>query len=553
MTKSLLWSLFLSLCWLGFSLIIIMCEIKLGSLNINGAREDTKRASLFTLIKSKNLNVTFLQETHSSLDNESDWKREWGGEVILSHKSNTSGGVGIFFSADFLPSSFSVEEVVPGRQLKLTAEFEKIVFINVYAPSLSSERILFLDVLKDVLSNCSSEEYLFLGGDYNCTEDPVLDRNHPEPHAASRSCLSKMIEHFELCDVWRFFHKHQQQYTWSHCKDNMLSLARLDRVYSFEHHVSVFKGSCINPVGISDHALVQCSILIKNIKCKSAYWHFNSALLSDNIFKNVFRSFWSNHRLTKHEYSSLQQWWDVGKVKIKQLCLQYTLKVTKDMARSMRALEREVVELQGLADSTGDREWIQVLKSKKSALSDLLGISAQGALIRSGFQNVVKMDAPSHFFFSLECKNGHRRLIHSLRSDTGQLLQESADIRQCAVGFYENLYKIEFQEDPEVAQSFYEGLPQVPKEDNAELEAQLSAQELQEALGLLCCGTGWRVWTLLRTCCPECKDVWWTFSGTACTGPHRASSFCPRRREDKDLSTWRAEELPSGSSLFKDS
>ena len=69
-------------------------------------------------------------------------------------------------------------------------------------------------------------------------------------------------------------------------------------------------------------------------------------------------------------------------MKIKQLCQQYTLNVTKDMARSLRALEREVVELQGLADSTGEREHVNVFKSKNSALSDLLGFSAQGALLR---------------------------------------------------------------------------------------------------------------------------------------------------------------------------
>ena len=137
----------------------------------------------------------------------------------------------------------------------------------------------------------------------------------------------------------------------------------------------------------------------------------------------------SLHRRTKSEYSSLQQWWDVVKVQIKQLCLQYTLSVTRDMTRSMRDLEREVVELQNRADSTGDREHIEVLKLKRSALSDLLGFHAHGALVRSRFQNVAEMDAPSHFFFGLERKSGQKRLMHSLRSDSGLLLQEDADIR----------------------------------------------------------------------------------------------------------------------------
>lgn len=123
-------------------------------------------------------------------------------------------------------------------------------------------------------------------------------------------------------------------------------MARLDRFYCFKHQVTAFKSSSIIPVGISDHSLVQCSVFIKNVKCNSAYWHFNVTLLSDNVFKKAFECFWNNYRQTKSEYSSLQQWWDVGKGKIKQLCQQYTLNVTRDMARSMKALETEIVELQ---------------------------------------------------------------------------------------------------------------------------------------------------------------------------------------------------------------
>ncbi len=59
-----------------------------------------------------------------------------------------------------------------------------------------------LDVLNNV-TNCSSEEYLFLGGGSNLT-NAVLDRNHQEPHAASRSCLKKLVEMYDLCDIWRY-------------------------------------------------------------------------------------------------------------------------------------------------------------------------------------------------------------------------------------------------------------------------------------------------------------------------------------------------------------
>lgn len=40
----------------------------------------------------------------------------------------------------------------------------------------------FLNILSDTLGACSSDDFMFLGGDFNCKENPTLDRNHPEPH-----------------------------------------------------------------------------------------------------------------------------------------------------------------------------------------------------------------------------------------------------------------------------------------------------------------------------------------------------------------------------------
>lgn len=67
-----------------------------------------------------------------------------------------------------------------------------------------------------------------------------------------------------------------------------------------------------------------------------------------------------------------------------------------------------------MSESTGDRGHLQALKTKNTVLADLLGLRAQGALVRSRFQNFVEMDAPSKFFFSLEKKNGQNRLIHCI-------------------------------------------------------------------------------------------------------------------------------------------
>lgn len=62
------------------------------------------------------------------------------------------------------------------------------------------------------------EGSLFVGIDFNCTENPSLDRNNPGPHASFRNSLSTV-----------YMESYQK------------SLARLEGFYSFKHYVKVLK------------------------------------------------------------------------------------------------------------------------------------------------------------------------------------------------------------------------------------------------------------------------------------------------------------------------
>ena len=89
-----------------FPLSPSMCDFNIRILNLNGARADFKRAALFKLMEIRKLDVMFLQETHSTTDIECDWRRAFNGEVILSHKSSLSGGVGGLICQEFFTSFF---------------------------------------------------------------------------------------------------------------------------------------------------------------------------------------------------------------------------------------------------------------------------------------------------------------------------------------------------------------------------------------------------------------------------------------------------------------
>jgi hypothetical protein len=50
---------------------------------------------------------------------------EWEGEVVLSHNTNLSVGVGFLFSRSFFPVSMEVEHVIMGKMLLIKARFEQ--------------------------------------------------------------------------------------------------------------------------------------------------------------------------------------------------------------------------------------------------------------------------------------------------------------------------------------------------------------------------------------------------------------------------------------------
>ncbi|KAK3567282.1 hypothetical protein QTP86_016084, partial [Hemibagrus guttatus] len=106
----------------------------------------------------------------------------------------------------------------------------------------------------------------------------------------------------------------------------------------------------------------------------------------------------------------------------------------------------------------------------------------KGALVRSRFTSVTEMDAPSKFFFSLEQKNGQKRFIHAVRTESGDLLSEPTEIRKQTVSFYSKLYSSKRSGAQIVEESFLKDLPKLSEQAARELDRDLTLAELHKAL-----------------------------------------------------------------------
>lgn len=338
--------LLFSACLL-FLPVFLMEVLRVGSLNINGGRDECKRALVSETIEQKKLNVIFLQETHSDIANEFEWGLWWKGQYILSHKTNVSAGLAILFSSDLRVNVLKKEEPVNGRLVIVKADIDGFLFyfVNAYAPNVGHERYIFFSILRNALMLCADGN-IIMGGDWNCTENFTIDRTSEEPHLQSSSQLSKIIQEIDLLDMWRIKHPQVRQYTWIKMTDNRVSAARLDRIYMSNHLSSRSIDCCIIPVGYTDHHLVSLTINMSKCTKKSSYWHFNTKLLQDPNFCKHFETFWQQWRLCKGTFENLKQWWEIGKTNIKLFCLQHTANSTIKLREIIQSIEKDISNME---------------------------------------------------------------------------------------------------------------------------------------------------------------------------------------------------------------
>ncbi len=79
-----------------------MSDIRIASLNVNGARDRIKRTVIYETMNHKKIDIFLLQETHSDVTNAFEWEKEFKGLPFLSHKSHLVEGL-LFYLLIVLP------------------------------------------------------------------------------------------------------------------------------------------------------------------------------------------------------------------------------------------------------------------------------------------------------------------------------------------------------------------------------------------------------------------------------------------------------------------
>ncbi|CAM2100097.1 unnamed protein product [Caretta caretta] len=177
------------------------------------------------------------------------------------------------------------------------------------------------------LSTLDPHESLVLGRDFNTTLED-RDRSCVETSQAAMGVLREIVDYHSLVDVWH-----------DHCRDDDVTFT----------YVWV-EEDCSERPG-------------------PAYWHINNSLLEDVGFMASFREFWLAWWGQRRAFASGRRWWDVGKVRARLFCCDYTQGATwrRDAVRGQ--LEGDVLELERrLASSPEDPPLCATYREKRQEL-----------------------------------------------------------------------------------------------------------------------------------------------------------------------------------------
>ena len=409
---------------------------------MSGLKNSKKRHNLFYWLRKRNSDIVFLQETHCHSSNfEYKWSREWDGQSVWAYGTNNSKGVAVLFNRNYAFNFKTICKDTDGRLIVVDLDIQDKQFrlINVYAPNLPSERCKF--ITSKVKPYTKTDREIIYGGDHNCILDLDLDKtnvacyptklqNKSQPGKDTKEMLD-LMSCANLEDIWRRRNPTSVKYTWNHKGKNLGS--RIDYwLISKSLDYSVKKVNIIE-IPYSDHSAVTLDINLSEMKRGKGFWKLSSYVVNSKLFKEKFGIFWNEWKESRHLHDNLSIWWDLTKIKIKQLAIWCSVQLSYKQNKEIEYIEAQL-----------DRE--TVLEKKESisnSLRQLYQKKCEGARVRSRIKWYEEGETSSKYFHDLEKKRCKDKLWTAILDENGVLKHGTENVLKRQIEYYKKLYKEE--------------------------------------------------------------------------------------------------------------
>jgi exonuclease III len=463
-----------------------MCAHRIISINIHGLRNKLRRLAFFRQIRQSKCAVCCVQEAYITQSDVETWKKEWGGELLFVEGTSHSKGQIILINKQCMSNDLTILHQ-SDRVLALSMQLDdqQLAIINVYSPSIQSEKTGFLEEISRVFDSLPAcTDHTLLLGDFNMVMDNKLDVISGNGHSKSEiQQFNNTINSLGLNDIWRLFHLDERQYTWH--RTNPFVARRLDYTFACDSLINNIVGSGMLNIPNTDHKGVYCDIQFSNIVRGPSYWKFNNSLLKGANYVEKMNLFLEE--IAEEQDLEPQLNWDFCKVRIREFTINYSKCKAKDNQSKMCQLKYrlETAEKELCDDPNNEDKLREVTKTKFEY--DLQALQyARGAQTRARVKWIEEGERNTKYFCNLEKVRSVQKSITRLTDDGGNTVTDQNQLLDMQHSYYKKLYskKVDYEREQANMSDFLSDvtIPQLSEDEQSLCEGDVSVEDAGNAL-----------------------------------------------------------------------
>lgn len=191
-------------------------------------------------------------------------------------------------------SVININKKLKGRIIALNMDLgdeNKYTLLSVYAPNNSAERKAFFRSIRLFVETL--EYPCIIGGDFNCTFNPLLDRKRSSLYNDRKDEgtqeLNEVLINGDLEDVWRRRHPSVKEYTFARGQ----SKSRIDFFLISKQIEAQIEKPSIVPFIYSDHNIITFNLTTDNVERGPGMWKLNTSILEQNEYIELIEQLWN--------------------------------------------------------------------------------------------------------------------------------------------------------------------------------------------------------------------------------------------------------------------
>ena len=419
-------------------------SIKFLSLNVRGLSNFHKRRTIFSWCRKQKTDLIFLQETHSTIERQDQWRKEWGAPVLFSHGSTNARGVAILVKNSLNITIQQSEISSDGRFIVLKADInnETYTIANVYGPNKDADAVKFYRNLSKLLRNdeFGNEENIIIGRDFNCPLDITLDKKGglPIPRKYVINSIDELQNEFSLHDIWRLKNPTLQSFTWGCCSPFIF--CRLDYwLISDKLHDLVTKVDIIPSIK-TDHSAIFLELEeIESTGRGAGFWKLNTSLLTNENYKHMITNSLPTWLEAGKDIHDPRLLWDWIKFNIRSHSIIFSKQIASIRRKQEEELNIRYQEAVLMFQTNPCDNTRLALEKCKQDFEAPYEKKVEGIILRARARWHEHGEKNSKYFLNLEKRNHVKKHVRKLHI-SGVISTDPFMIMESQRSFYMNLY-----------------------------------------------------------------------------------------------------------------